>query len=334
MRLRFLFVAAAIAAAPHAALAWGSTGHRIIGRMAIETLPADLPAFLRSRGAAEAIGELAREPDRWKGSGRVHDADRDPAHFVDVDDAGKVMGGPALANLPITRESYESSLREAGSSAWKAGYLPYSIVDGWEQLVKDLAYWRAATAGAKTSASPAHRAWLAEDAERREALVLRDLGVLGHYVGDGSQPMHVSVHFNGWGPGPNPEGFTEEKIHAYFEGEFVRDYVSVGAVRAAMKPYQERRCAIEACTAAYLATTRDTVAPLYRLWKAGGFENGDSRGRAFVAERLAAGADELRDEVVDAWRASADAEVGWPSIKVADVVAGKVDPFDALYGTD
>jgi len=334
MRLRSLLVAAVLAAAPHAVLAWGATGHRIIGRLAIEALPADLPTFLRSRAAVEAIGELAREPDRWRGAGRIHDADRDPGHFVDVDDAGKVMGGPPLASLPITRESYESSLREAGSSAWKAGYLPYSIDEDWQQLSKDFAYWRVATAGARRATNPAHRAWLADDATRREALILRDLGVLAHYVGDGSQPMHVSIHFNGWGPGPNPEGFTEEKIHAYFEGEFVRDYLSPAALRAAMTPYRDCHCSIETRTADYLATTRDTVVPLYRLWKAGGFVNGDARGRAFVAERLAAGADELRDVVVEAWRASAQAEVGWPAVKVADVLAGKADPFDALYGTD
>jgi len=268
MRLRSLLVAAVLAAAPHAVLAWGATGHRIIGRLA------------------------------------------------------------------ITRESYESSLREAGSSAWKAGYLPYSIDEDWQQLSKDFAYWRVATAGARRATNPAHRAWLADDATRREALILRDLGVLAHYVGDGSQPMHVSIHFNGWGPGPNPEGFTEEKIHAYFEGEFVRDYLSPAAVRAAMTPYRDCHCSIETRTADYLATTRDTVVPLYRLWKAGGFVNGDARGRAFVAERLAAGADELRDVVVEAWRASAQAEVGWPAVKVADVLAGKADPFDALYGTD
>ncbi|MGA2951343.1 MAG: S1/P1 Nuclease [Caulobacteraceae bacterium] len=334
MRLRSLLAAAVLTAAPHAVLAWGSTGHRIIGRLAIEALPADLPAFLRSRAAAEAIGELAREPDRWRGAGRIHDADRDPGHFVDVDDAGKVMGGPALASLPITRESYESSLREAGSSAWKAGYLPYSIVDGWQQLAKDFAYWRAAKAGAKLTANPAHRAWLADDATRREELILRDLGVLGHYVGDGSQPLHVSVHFNGWGPGPNPDGFTEDKMHAYFEGEFVRDYVSAEAVRAAMTPYRDCHCPIETRAADYLAMTQGMVTPLYRLWKAGGFENGDARGRAFAAQRLAAGADELRDDVIEAWNASAVADVGWPAVKVADVLAGKTDPFDALYGTD
>src|SRR5258706_14116075 len=82
------------------ALAWGATGHRLIGREAIAALPNDLPAFLRAPGVADRVGELAREPDRWKDAGKPHDADRDPAHFLDLGDDGAVLGGPTLAALP------------------------------------------------------------------------------------------------------------------------------------------------------------------------------------------------------------------------------------------
>ena len=99
---------------------------------------------------------------------------------------------------------------------------------------------------------PEHRAWLARDALLREELIFRDLGVLAHYVGDGSQPLHVSVHFNGWGAYPNPEGFTQDKIHAYFEGEFVHDYVSEAMVQADMTPYRDCLCSVERRTATFL----------------------------------------------------------------------------------
>ena len=338
MPLRRAVVAAActawVLAAPHSTLAWGATGHRMIGRLAIETLPADLPEFLRDRAAVEAVGELAREPDRWKDSGRIHDADRDPGHFLDLDDGGKVVGGPDLAAMPATRADYDAALRRVGYDSWRAGYLPYSIVDGWQQLTKDFAYWRAETAAARMVAYPAHRAWMAADARRREALILRDLGTLAHYVGDGSQPLHVSVHFNGWGPFPNPEGFTQDRVHAYFEGAFVREFVDARRVRADMSAYVDCQCPIEQRATSYLAATNAEVVPFYRLQKAGGFQKGDARGRDFAARRLAAGADELRDEIFEAWRASVRAAVGYPEIKVADVLAGKVDPFDSLYGLD
>lgn len=333
-RLGAIFAAGLFLAAPHGAFAWGATGHRIIGRLAVQTLPADLPAFLRAPAAVAAIGELAREPDRWKDSGHTHDGDRDPGHFLDLGDDGRVLGGPALATLPITREGYDSDLRAAGADSWRGGYLPYSIIDGWQQLAKDFAYWRVDTAAGATVANPTHRAWLIADAARREALILRDLGVLGHYVGDGSQPLHVSSHFNGWGPGPNPEGFTQDRLHAMFEGALVRRYISEAEVYAAMTPYRDCRCSIERRTARFLAATNAEVVPLYRLQKAGAFTGDNARGRAFTARRLAAGVDELRDLVIDAWRASAGAEVGYPAVKVTEVLAGKVDPYDSLYGLD
>jgi hypothetical protein len=321
-------------AAASQALAWGATGHRFIGRLAVESLPADLPEFIRAPGAVEAEGELAREPDRWKGSGRVHDADRDAAHFLDLGDDGRVFGGPSLADLPPTRADYDAALRAVATDSWKGGYLPYAIIDGWQQLTTDFAYWRVDTAAARSVADPAHRAWFALDGVRRQALLLRDLGTLAHYVGDGGQPMHVSIHFNGWGGFPNPDGFTLERIHAPFEGAFVRSYVSQVSVGAAMAPYRDCQCEIQSRVRDYLTATNQAVRPLYQLYKDGGFHDGDARGRAFAAARLAAGASELRDEIIDAWRASASSEVGWPAVKVADVLAGKLDPFDSLYGAD
>ena len=327
-------VCAALCLPAGQALAWGSTGHRLIGREAVLALPEELPAFLRTRASAEAIGELSREPDRWKDSGAAHDSDRDPGHYVNPGDDGTIFGGPSIKALPSTREAYDTALRAVRTDSWKAGYLPYSIIDGWQQLAKDFAYWRADVAGAAKSADPSHRAWLAADGVERQALILRDLGTLSHYVGDGSQPLHVTVHFNGWGPFPNPAGYTEERIHGPFEGEYVRSNVSAAAVRSAMTPYVDCRCDIVHWTGDYLAATAAQVIPFYDLQKAGGLAPGDPRGPKFAAERLAAGASALRDLVVDAWRSSAGRRVGWPEVGVADVESGRVDPFDSLYGID
>jgi hypothetical protein len=35
-------------------------------------------------------------------------------------------------------------------------------------------------------------------------LILRDLGVWSHYVADASNPMHTTIHSDGWGEYPNP----------------------------------------------------------------------------------------------------------------------------------
>jgi hypothetical protein len=332
---RGLISAAAVAAMlpPASAWAWGATGHRIVTRVAVAALPADLPAFLRAPGAAAELAELSREPDRWRGSGRVHDNDRDAAHFLDLDADGRIAGGPSLSDLPPTRAAYAAALRTAGADEPGAGYLPYAIIDAWQQLAKDLAYWRAVTAAEAHAADPQRRTWFAADRARRETLAMRDLAVLAHYVGDGGMPLHVSAKHDGW-TGDNPRGFTTSRIHAAIEGAFVRANITAPAVALDIAPYRDCGCWIDARTRAYLASTAAFVVPLYELEQAGGFKGADARGTEFLTRRLAAGASELRDMIAMAWNASARASVGYPALSVADIESGKADPYDSLYGLD
>jgi hypothetical protein len=321
--------------APSQADAWGATGHRIIGELAIGSLTNELPDFMRTQDVARQVGELAREPDRWRGSGQVHDSERDPGHFIDIADDQTILGGPSLSALPATRLQYDTALRAIGTTQYKAGYLPYSIVDGWQQLKTDFAYWRADRAGAEHAKSDEVRAWFERDRALHEMLAIRDLGVWAHFVGDGSQPMHASVHYDGWGDYPNPEGFSSRHgIHARFEGPFVRVNVSEADVAALLPPARDCSCAIEARTAAYLAATQSQILPFYRLEKAKVFEGATPEGKAFAAARIAAGTAELRDMIVDAWRASASASVGYPPLAVSDIEAGKIDALGSLAGQD
>ncbi|HAV50966.1 MAG TPA: S1/P1 Nuclease, partial [Brevundimonas sp.] len=71
--------------------AWGASGHRMVGQAAMRALPEELPAFLRTAEAAAQVGELSREPDRWKGAGQPHGRERDTAHFVDMIEDGRIM---------------------------------------------------------------------------------------------------------------------------------------------------------------------------------------------------------------------------------------------------
>ncbi len=193
----FLLAALVLLPAAPPAFAWGATGHEFVSGIAAETLPAELPAFVRAPQAIADIAVLGRELDRSKGAGPTHDSERDPGHFVALTDDGSIVGVMPLEEIPLTREAYDTALRAKGFDQYRAGYLPLAIVDGWQQLVKDFAYWRAASVGARTARTAADRAWFDTDRRRREALTLRDLGVWSHYVGDASQPLHVSVHFDG-----------------------------------------------------------------------------------------------------------------------------------------
>ena len=337
---RILITAAvlSLAVVPAAVSAWGNTGHRRIGVAAVRALPDELPAFLRTPGAAAEVGELSREPDRTKGGGQPHDRERDTAHFIDMDDSARVMDarGMSIDALPTLKSEYDAALIAAGLEVNDAGYLPYAIMDGYQQLVRDFATWRVLNAAEARERDPGKRAWYREDRLRREALILRDMGYLGHYVGDGAQPHHTTIHYNGWSRDtPNPEGFTTSRqTHGQFEGAFTARIARLDAVEAAMPAPRLDGFEMRPRVATYLKTTLAEVLPFYRLEKAGGFREADARGAAFATARLGAGAAELRDLYVLAWRDAADDSIGWPAVKVAEVEAGTADPWLAMYGED
>lgn len=320
--------------APASANAWGNAGHRMVGRAAMQAMPSEMPAFLRTERAVEDVGELSREPDRSRGAGKLHDGMRDPAHFADVEDDGTVRHGPSIATPPTTRADYDKALTAVGASSWEGGYLPVAIVDAYQQLTSDFAYWRVLAAAEKNPAWRKHRKWFREDRRRREALILASIGALSHYVADGSQPLHVSAHYNGWGDYPNPKGYTTAKIHVPFEGDFVLATVEPAEVFRAMGPYRGCGCPVEKRTADYLTATWKQVEPLYALEKAGGLTPENRALHDFAVARMATGASELRDLMLEAWRASGNSQVGWRPVKVRDVLSGAADPYPAMMGVD
>ena len=329
----FLAVGFSLGAADQA-LAWGDIGHRIIGTLGVESLPKDLPAFLRTKQAAEDAGDYARELDRSKGAGRIHDSDRDPGHFADLDDDGRLLGGPLLKDLPPTRAAYETALRAVGQDSWKAGYSPYAIIDGYQQLVRDFATYRVLTAIVAREKNRTRLAWYKADLRRRETLTLRDIGVWAHYVGDAAQPLHDTVHYNGWDAKyPNPKGYTLDRIHGPFEENFVRDHISIQMVRGRL-PAPREGGPIDRRTIEYLSAGYAQVEPLYQMWKDGDFTGAAPKGVDFTVTRLAAGSAELRDMITNAWRESATATIGYreSEISPAQAASGERDPWLALYG--
>lgn len=314
---RIALTIAALLACASPAFAWEHKGHEIVNNLAAKHLPPSLPAFVRTAQAAFEITYLGPELDRLKGSGTSWDADYDPGHFIDMLDDGTIAGVVRLSALPPSGAAYDRALRAAHTDEYAQGYLPYSILDGWEQLRDDFAYWRVDKGAAR-----------AVD----QQLIVRDIGVWGHFVADACQPLHVTVHYNGWGKYPNPNGYTESrKTHAFFEGAFVNRYVNEAQV-AALMPHAMTLSAPSHLLAQrtvlheverYLLQTGHTVPQLYQIEKAGGFRNGSPQAVRFVASRLAAGATEMRDLTEWAWDDSLNATVGYPAERVRDILAGK-----------
>jgi len=260
----------------------------MINRLAASSLPADMPAFLRSPAAVNEIEYLGPEPDRWRSPAEPElVAAQALEHFIDLEPAD------ALGPLPHKRLDFEAKVFASGQRPEKIGLQPWVTTEVWERLKAAMREYRALSA-AKQDTAPVEQA------------ILFYAGWLGHYVGDGSMPLHVTIQYNGW-VGPNPNGYTtEHKIHSLFESQFVGANIHLADVQEKMAPTQALQGDIFDDYVAYLRHTGTYIEKVYQLEKAGGFTGkGTDESRAFAAERLAAGASMLRDMITAAWVESA-----------------------------
>jgi len=324
---------AAVALIPAQALAWGTLGHTLINRLAAEKLPTSWPAFVRSPAAIAEIAALGPEEDNIKGAGESWDEDHDEGHFVDIGDDGSIAGVVHLNALPDSMAAYAQALAGAGTTPYRVGYVPYTIMDGFERVRKDFAYWRADAYMAMHARTSTARGQFASARALRETLTLRDIGDWGHFVGDGSQPLHITIHYNGWGRYSNPHGYTRNHIHSYFESTFVDRYANERAVAThipadnlAPPPYLLTQDEIGKMVGTYLEETARAVQPLYELYGNGDFQRGSSRAIAFTDEQLARGATMYRNLIALAWQNSLYESVDYPPVQVRDILAGRIAP--------
>ena len=279
------------------AFGWGADGHHMINRLAMESLPADAPVFLRAPEAVNEVEYLGPEPDRWRSPVEPEvNAAQAPEHFIDFEYANVI--GP----LPRRRMQFINALAEyraahpdtaAVETPDKVGLQPWQTNEVWERLKAAFREYRTQTA-AHTDTKPV------------EAAILFYAGWLGHYVGDGSQPLHVSIQYNGW-TGPNPHGYTtDHQIHGQFETQFVAANIKGADVRPFVAPVKPIGDEFDDYLA-YLRHTGTYVEETYQLEKAGGFTGaGSAESRKFTEERIAAGASMLRDMIYAAWMKSAE----------------------------
>jgi hypothetical protein len=279
------------------AFGWGADGHMLINRLAGAALPADVPAFLRTPAALDALEYYGPEPDRWRSPAEPElNAAQAPEHFIDLEYADLI--GP----LPRRRYDYIRALAAAQAkhpdlplTPEKVGLQPYVTDEVFERLESAFRDYRALVAAK-------------QDTKPSEAEIVFLAGWLGHYVGDGSQPLHTTIQYNGW-TGPNPHGYTtDHRIHAQFETAFVHANVKpddVAPLVAATKPAVLND--VFADYLIYLRHSNSLVEQTYQLEKQDAFTGaGTPAGKAFVDERLAAGAIELRNMIYTAWIKSSD----------------------------
>ncbi len=298
---------------PVPAWGWGRDGHMMINRLAVQYLPADVPAFLRNGNALDIVEYEGPEPDRWRNRAEDELSSTQAAdHFLDLEWAdlagtpcspGAPGCGPDAMMLPKKRYDFVRALQAAQAKhpelslqPDKVGMQPWQVEEVWERLKSDLRDYRRMVAAN-------------EDLSGVETIILFEAGWLGHYVADGSQPLHITINYNGWVEKNNPNGYTtEHKIHSEFETVYVSANIKRADVAPLVAASQPRQIDDEWTQYLdYLHHSNTLVEPTYQLEKAGGFkEAGTPEAKSFTEERLAAGAIELRDLIYSAWVHSAD----------------------------
>jgi len=298
--------------------AWDYEGHRIINQLALAGLPADFPAFARTPEATARIAFLAGEPDRWRNSAdRSLQNDNNPNHYLDLEQLGWAGLDPAkVSPLRYTFALQFAAGRAAhpqvfppvdpakdgdGTREWP-GFLPWKITEDTARLQSQFSYLKAFEQGGGT----------AEEIANAQANIIYVMGVMGHYVGDGSQPLHVTVHHHGW-VGDNPHGYTTDgRFHAWIDGGFI----ARADIRFAPLKPQARAAAVVGsgggsdalfrAVMTYLLAQNQRVEPLYELEKEGKLRAdgspGSFDGKGFIEEQLLRGGQMLGSLWLTAWR--------------------------------
>jgi hypothetical protein len=142
------------------------------------------------------------------------------------------------------------------------------------------------------------------------------MGVMGHYAGDSSQPLHTTLHFNGWA-GENSEHYaTNKTFHGWIDGGYIAKVNIQGDLsdmKKKLRPAQfltlnQKPAAPEEtfqAVMAFISEQNKLVEPLYKLEKArelsGEGENG-LKGKAFIEGQLIKGGQFLGDIWYSAWQ--------------------------------
>ena len=274
---------------PLSASAWGEKGHLMINRLAVEAASAKLPEFIGI--SREHIVYNGPEPDRWRDEGRTSPMNVVQAadHFFDSE-----LWGP-ITTIEPNRYAFMEKVSAKRIELAKIGYLPYAMLENYGKLVNAFRFWR----NAKTP----------EDRESARQNAVYVAGVLGHYVGDGSMPMHLSVQYNGWlETSPNPRGYTNDRgFHNRYEALYVNAAVEATVVRPKVLGPQ-RLANVWDSIKQYLVLAFSELEPAYELEKAGEFNPQQPRpkGTEFIVNELARASTMLGNLWYTAWLESGE----------------------------
>ena len=305
--------------APLPSRAWYEPGHRIINRLAIDSLPREFPSWVRDPAVASessfyprarplapdprSVSSTTMPPIMWSISTRSPGGHRClHAHSLPVRVCRANPQGPRRPCRTVPRCR---SGQRPEPLARIAGFLPWAIAEYYAKLQVQFSYLKTYE-GYGT----------ADEIANARANVVYVMGVMGHFVGDGSQPLHTTVHNRGW-VGPNPNHYATNDIHALIDGGFIaKAGIALGELEPKvvpahpldLAPRHDGRDPIFVDIVDYLLATRATVEPMYQLLRDRKLVDGgpgSREGRAFIEDRLVAAGEMLGSLWLTAWQQAA-----------------------------
>jgi hypothetical protein len=296
---------------------WDFEGHYIINQLALASLPTNFPAFALTPAARQRIAFLAGEPDRWRNSPDLPlEQVNPPDHYIDLEELKKYGLTPEtlpplrydfVEQLAVFRAAHPLQFPATDLSKDKAhtrnlvGFLPWTIEEYFDKLKSCFSYLKTYQEFGGTP----------EEIENAQENAIYIMGVMGHFVGDGSQPLHTTIYYNGWF-GSNPHGYTTERtFHAWIDGGYFRATgglkleTLVGQIQPADRIGNSLRPdeTFQAVTA-YLAGQNKLVEPLYQLEKDGALSGQGEKGlegKIFLEHQLVKAGQMLGDLWLTAW---------------------------------
>jgi hypothetical protein len=301
-------VAAGFEALVFNASAWDYEGHHAVNELALASLPPDFPAFALAPDTRVRIAYLAGEADRWRNEMNVRNGTgialghvNGPDHYLDLEDIYLYDLKPET--LPPLRYDFVADIvkaraahperfpaidpaRDSDHTRELSGFLPWAITENYEKLQSSFSTLKALQ---KFGGSQS-------DIANVQQNIIYVMGVMGHFVGDASQPLHTTKHFNGW-VGDNPNNYTtDHSFHQFIDGGFFRKTGGIDVKKLSTKIQPAQKIAavsdpngIFKTSVDFIVANNQLVEPLYKLEKDGKLsDQGDAgaEGRAFLEGQL------------------------------------------------
>lgn len=306
------------------AQAWDYEGHHAVNELALDSLPTNFPAFVLTPASRDRIGFLAGEADRWRnvtdtktGRGLTLGHASGPDHYLDLEDLK--LYGLTPETLPPLRYDFVADIvkvrvahparfpaidpsKDADHTRELSGFLPWAITENFEKLQSDFSCLKAFENFGGTP----------EEIANTKADIIYVMGVMGHFIGDASQPLHTTMYHHGWTTNANPNHYTTSfGFHAWIDGGFFKKTggIDVAKLAAQIHPATEIPNAgtgntVFETSVKFIVAANKLVEPLYQLDRDGKLSNKENRGaagRAFLEGQLVKSGQLLGDIWLTAW---------------------------------